>query len=49
MRQTPNLKHEESEEIEIGSLDPNNLEYVESTIRELGKHLSELSREEQMI
>ena len=43
-----NLQHEESEEIQPGSLDPRNLEYVESSIRELGKHISELSREEEV-
>ena len=42
------LKNEESEEIQDHSLENEHLEYTESTIRELGKHLSELSRQEEI-
>lgn len=42
------LKNEESEEIQEHSLGEEHIEYVESTIRELGKHLSELSRQEEI-
>ena len=41
-----NFENEEDDEIDAGSLNPMNLEYVESSIKELGKHISELSREE---
>lgn len=43
-----NFKNEEDEEIETGSIDPASIEYIESSIKELGKHISELSREEQI-
>ena len=47
-KNNPNFENEEDDEIEAGSLDPMNLEYVESLIKELGKHLSDLSREEEI-
>ena len=38
--------NEEDEEIEAGTLAPEKLEYAEDTIRKLGQHLSEITREE---
>ena len=43
-----NFENEEDDEIEVNSLNPMNLEYVESSIKNLGKHLSDLSREEEL-
>ncbi|MEI6316350.1 MAG: hypothetical protein WCO65_01320 [bacterium] len=37
---------EQENDIEHGSLEPQHVEYVTSAIRELGKHISELSRQE---
>ncbi len=39
-------QNEEDEEFALGSLAPEHVEYVESTIRELGKHICELDRQE---
>ena len=40
--------HEDDEIIEQGTISPEHLEYAEESIRELGKHLAELSREEEV-
>ena len=48
MQNNDQLTFEEDEEMDVGSLDPQNLEYVESSIKNLGKHLSDLSREEEI-
>jgi len=46
MKKSEHSNIEEENEFEIGSLDPVHFEYVQSSIRELGKHLGELSRQE---
>jgi hypothetical protein len=42
------FEEEDEKEIEHESIDPFVIEHVESSIRELGKHISELSRQEQI-
>ncbi len=41
--------HHEDEEMETGSLNPESLDYIEYSLRELGKHISDLNREEEII
>ena len=41
-----NQNEEQENDIETNSLDQQHIEYVTSTIRDLGKHLSDISREE---
>ena len=41
-------QHQDDEVIEQGTISPEHLEYAEASIRELGKHLCELEREEEV-
>ena len=46
MNKDLDLTNEEEDEIDTHSLDIQNLDYVASSLKEIGQHLSELSREE---